>query len=99
MNVLDILEKLNKYTQIQRCTFFLESREYKYVCKVLDKINVVTSNLYLYEKGKQNLKEYKDKESRNNIKELMDFNEKAINEALDRLEELYQLYKEGRNID
>lgn len=99
MNVLDILEKLNKYTQIQRCTFFLESREYKYVCKVLDKINVVTSNLYLYEKGKQNLKEYKDKESRNNIKELMDFNEKTINEALDRLEELYQLYKEGRNID
>ena len=100
MDVLNILEKLNKYTQIQRCTFFLETREYKYVCKILDMINIVISNLSLYEANRKNLKVYKDdKETVKNIKEIMDFNEQRINNALNSLEEIYNLYREGGNID
>lgn len=99
MNTLEILEKLSKYTRIQQCKFFLEGREYRYVCKVLDKTNIIVSNLSQYETNRNNLKIYKDKSSRNNIKESMEYNEKAISQALEDLEELYQLYKEGRSID
>lgn len=99
MNTLEVLDKIAKYTRIQQCTFFLEGREYKYVCKVLDKVNIIVSNLSQYETNKNNLKIYKDKSSRNNIKESIEYNERMINKTLEDLEKLYQLYKEGRSID
>lgn len=98
MDETDILNKIYKYSSINKLSFFLETEEYKYVCTILDGINVVIENLMIYKENKKNLKIYKDdKETCNQIKDIMKYNEERINQFLLQMEEAYQnhLRKEG----
>lgn len=91
MNEEEILERLYKYSRIHRLNFFFETEEYKYVCSILDGINVVLDCLLAYKKCKQNLRLYKDdKESCDNIKESMAYNKERLNMFLSLMEETYQ---------
>lgn len=93
MNEEDILKKIQTYSSINKLTFFLEAEEYKYVCTILDGINVIIENLLAYKEGKKNLKLYKDdKETCDNIKELMKYNESRIQMFLNNMEEVYQIH-------
>ena len=98
MDEAEILNKIYKYSSISKLSFFFEVEEYKYVCTILDGINVVIENLMLYKENKKNLKIYKDdKETCNQIKDIMKYNEERINQFLLQMEEAYQdhLRKEG----
>ena len=91
MDEKNILERIQKYSSIKKLSFFLETEEYKYVCTILDGINVVIENLLAYKEGEKNLKYYKnDKETCENIKELMKYNKSRIQMFLDDMEEASQ---------
>ena len=98
MDETEILTKIYKYSSNSKLSFLRETEEYKYVCTILDGRNGVIENLMFYKENKEKLKLYKDdKETCNQIKDIMKYNEERINQFLSQMEEAYQdhLRKEG----
>lgn len=90
MNLLKLLERLEKYTNIPRLSFQFETDEYVYMADTMDQVNYIFQNLKLIEGAKLNLKIYKDdKETIDGIKETMKYYEDIIERSLEELEENY----------
>ena len=90
MNLLKLLERLEKYTNIPRLSFQFETDEYVYMADTMDQVNYIFQNLKLIEGAKRNLKIYKDdKETIDGIKETMKYYEDIIERSLEELEENY----------
>lgn len=90
MNLEKILNKLEKYTDIPRLSFQLESEEYVYMADTMSKMNFLLKNLSLIESNKKNLKIYRDDpETIRNIKDVIGFYEKSIENSLESLEKNY----------
>lgn len=90
MNLIKILERIERYTDIPRLTFEYETNEYIYMADTMNQINYILKNLSLIEGNKQNLKIYKDDpETIKNIKENIKYQEEAIENSLETLEEGY----------
>lgn len=94
MNLLEIVEKLEVYTNIPRLTFQFETDEYIYMADTMNHVNCILKNIGLVEIGKQQLKEYRDDpETIRNIKEHNKHFEEMIEKSLELLEENYQKHQ------
>ena len=94
MNLLEIVERLEVYTNIPRLTFQFETDEYIYMADTMNHVNYIFKNIGLIELGKQKLKEYRDDpETIRNIKEHNKHYEEMIGKSLETLEENYQKHQ------
>ncbi|MDO5555108.1 MAG: hypothetical protein Q4G09_00195 [Clostridia bacterium] len=90
MKDINLLSKLEKYTNIPKLSFEYEAKEYMYMADVVSQVNYIFKNLKLIELNKKNLKIYKDDpETIKNIKETIIYYEETINNSLKSLDELY----------
>lgn len=98
MKIIDLINRLEKYTNIPRLSFLFEKDEYIYMADVVDKINYIFKNIEIIEIGKQGLKKYKDDpETIENIKNNNKYYENIIEESLQELEEIYTEHKYKQN--
>ena len=99
MNINYIIKKLEKYTNISRLKFELETKEYIYMADTMDQINYIFKNINILEGHKNNLKIYKDDpETIRNIKEGIKYYEDLIKKSLEVLEDNYIRHCEELNI-
>lgn len=90
MNIKNIIRQLEKYTDIPRLKFELESKEYIYMADTMDQINYIFKNINLIEGNKKNLKIYEDDpETIRNIRESINYYEDLIDKSLNELEDNY----------
>lgn len=94
MNLLEIVERLELYTNIPRLSFQFETDEYIYMADTMNQVNYIFQNIGLIELGKQNIKVYRDDpETIRNIKEHNKYYEEIIEKSLEILEENYQKHQ------
>lgn len=90
MNLEKILNKIERYTDIPKLAFQFESEEYVYMADTISQVNYILKNLSLIEGNKKNLKKYRDDpETIRNIKEVIEYYEKTIEDSLEILEKNY----------
>lgn len=91
MNLRNLIEKLEIYTNIPSLQFEFETKEYIYMADTMDRINYIFKNISLIEGNKENLKIYKDdRETIRNIRKSISFYEKEIQNSLKVLDENYK---------
>lgn len=94
MKLLDLVERLEKYTNIPRLAFQFETDEYVYMADTMDQVNYIFKNIGLIELGKQNLKKYRDDpDTIENIKNNNKYYEEVIEKSLETLEENYKKHQ------
>ena len=95
MNLLSLVEKLQKYTNIPRLAIQFETDEYIYMADTMDQIHYIFKNIEIIELGKKNLKIYKDDpDIIENIKYNNKYYEGIIEDSLQKLEENYNKHQE-----
>lgn len=91
MNLENLLNRIERYTDIPRLAFQFESDEYVYIADTMNQVNYILKNLAIIEGNKKNLKKYKDDpETVRNIKENIKYYEETIENSLEVLEENYK---------
>jgi len=91
MNLENLLNRIERYTDIPRLAFQFESDEYVYIADTMNHVNYILKNLAIIEGNKKNLKKYKDDpETVRNIKENIKYYEETIENSLEVLEENYK---------